>query len=420
MKPSPRGETMKKTFLQSCIFLIVFILCTPKADAQLSYSEFHAESDPSRKAASGLELWNYYLRNDLDSLKILGVELLLFAAEEGHPFCKAVGHHVLGSYLIRRGEIKKGLYHLNEAKNYYTRREDYDQLTIAYNEMGNARYLEGKYHEAIKMYLSSLKYGGLAPDLTSAFSAKIGLGKAYIASGDTVVGLKTIHEYKDQVLNFRKFESAADAYAYLGEVEMDRNTTLSQEYFKKSVIYSVKSKSLAHLSHAYNNTAILFFNLGATDSSVHYFQKALDIRLKMDHKKAVVESYYNFGFLYKELGELKKALGYFEKSAELARVNGYKGDQRDALLEAKSICEELNLYRLQEIVDEITRLEKEMELDQSDDKEIIDYAEKVIRESKMNEDQPADKGKGNGNLIWWLLGGGLLLILLFWFFKKRA
>lgn len=402
----------------SILFCFQWIALYPVL-GQVSYSEFQAESDPGRKAGIGLELWNYYLRNDLDSLKILGVELMLFAAEEGHPFSKAVGQQALGSYLIRHGEIKKGLYHLNEAKNYYTQREDYDQVSIAYNELGNARFLQGKYHESIKMYLSSLKYGSMAPDVTNAFNAKIGLGKAYVAGGDTAVGIQTIIEYKDKAAQHRKFESVADAYAYLGEVEMERNLTLSKDYYEKSIVFSQKSNSLVHLSHAYNNSAILFFNLGLNDSSLIYFQKALEIRLKMKHFKAVAESYYNLGYYYQALDNLQDALKYFEMSARVARENGMKGDERDALLEVKVICEQLRLYRLGEVEDRIAQLEKSIELEASDDKEIIEYAEKVIRETQMKGDQKINEDKGSA-LFWWLIGAAIALTGLLWFLKKRT
>lgn len=412
-------DTMKITLRQTGLIVCTVFAVLLQVRAQVSYAEFQTEEDPGRKAGLGLELWNYYLRNDFDSLKILGVELMLYAAEKQHPFSKAVGQHALGSYLIRRGELEKGLFHLNEAKNYYTRREDYDQISLAYNELGNARYLQGKYHEAIKMYLSSLKFGGMAPDHTNAFNAKIGLGKAYVASGDTLVGIQSIIEYKDKAAQNRKFESVADAYAFLGEVEMDRNPRLSKSYYEKSVIFSVKSKSQVHLSHAYNNSAILFFNLGQNDSSLFYFQKALDIRLKMKHAKAIAESYYNLGYFYRELGEPNEALKYFDQSVQIAKANGLRGDERDALLEVKDICTELRLYRLDEVLDRIKALEKELQLKETDDKEIIEYAEKVIRESKMKEEQVRSES-GGGMLLWWLLGAGIVLTLIIWLFRKKS
>lgn len=404
---------------KSTLLVIALIGFSSFIQAQHTYSSYQAEKNISRKASAGLFLWNLYLRNNLDSLKILGVDLLLVAAEEGDAFTKAVGEQALGSYQIRSGNLEQGIFHLQEARRFYMKREDYDQLTIAYNELGNARFLQGKYQEAIKMYLSSLRFGELAPDPTAAFSAKIGLGKAYVAMGDTAVGLKTIENYKDQAALMRKFESVADAYAYMGEVEMERNIALSKEYYEKSIIFSVKSNSKAHLSHAYNNKAIVFFNLGDLDSSLFYFNQALELRKKLKHKKGIIESYYNLAFFYQEQGKLEMALKYYELSAKEARKNGFNGDERDALLEVKAIAEKLKLKRYDEVVSRLKALEVEMEKSRSTDDEIIAYAEKVIREADLKPEKRVEDEKSYS--IVWLVGGAMLLMGgLLWRVRRKS
>jgi len=387
--------------------------------AQHTYSSYQAEENMARKASAGLYLWNQYLRNDLDSLKILGVDLLLAAAEEGDAFAKAVGEQALGSYQIRSGNLEKGIFHLQEARRFYMKREDYDQLTVTYNELGNARFLQGKYHEAIKMYLSSLRFGALAPDPTSAFSAKIGLGKAYVAIGDTAVGLKTIENYKEQAAQVRKFESVADAYAYMGEVEMERNAALSKEYYEKSIIFSIKSKSKAHLSHAYNNKAIVLFNLGDLDSSLFYFNKALELRKTLKHHKGIVESYYNLASFYQEQGKLQMALKYYELSTKEAREFGFNGDESDALLEIKGIAEKLKLKRYDEVVRRLKFLEEEMENERSTDQEIIAYAEKTIRETHLKSDTHEEE-EASSSVLWSIGGAMLLMGLLLWRVRRRS
>lgn len=412
---------MQLNLLMKKVALLVISIAgfSPLLQAQHTYSSYQAEENSTRKASAGLHLWNLYLRNDLDSLKILGVDLLLTAAEDGDVFMKAVGEQALGSYQIRSGNLEKGIFHLQEARRFYMKREDYDQLTVTYNELGNARFLQGKYQEAIKMYLSSLRFGALAPDPTAAFSAKIGLGKAYVALGDTAVGLKTIEDYKEQAAQVRKFESVADAYAYMGEVEMERNVMLSKEYYEKSIIFSVMSKSKAHLSHGYNNKAIVLFNLGDLDSSLFYFQKALDLRKSLKHRKGIVESYYNLAFFYQEQGKLEMALKYYELSSREARKNGFNGDERDALLEIKAIAEKLKLKRYDEVVARLKFLEVEMESTRSTDEEIIAYAEKVIQEAQLKSEKPVENG--TSSMVVWLIGGALLLMgLLLWRVRRKS
>ncbi len=394
------------------------VLCTP-VGAQHTYASFQHEEDIVKKAEAGLYLWNEYLRNDLDSLKIMAVELMLAAAEEKNAFAKAVGESSLGSYQIRTGEIEQGIEHLNSSRRFFSKREDYDQLSINYNELGNAYYLLGKYHDAIKMYLSSLRYGALAPDPTSAFNAKIGLGRSYCATGDTAVAVHTILKYKDEAAKFRKFEAVADAYAYLGEVEMERNPDLSREYYEKSILFSGKSNSRAHLSHAYNNMAILHFNLGELDSSLFYFEKALSIRKKINHQKGLIESYYNIGYYYKETRDYHNAYINFSKSMDFAKKNGFSGDEYDALMEMKELCETLGFKKeFAEIETRMGELDKELEKKKSADKDIIAYAEKTIREAGVLTDNPVDS-KDSSSMYLWILGGALVLLLTIGWLRRR-
>lgn len=410
-------QALQSSLFRALLSLIFLIRCQ-LAWLQPGYAEFLNEKDIVRKSSMGLELWNEYLRNDLDSLKIMSVDMLLASSETGNAFAKAVGEHALGSYLIRVGETEKGIEHLNEARRYFTKKEDYDELSIIYNELGNGRFLQGKYHEAIKMYLSSLRYGALAPDPTSAFNAKIGLGKSYCAIGDTVVGIKTVLEYKNQAVNFRKFEAAADAYGYLAEVEYERNIDLAKEYYTKSTLFAAKSNSKAHLSHAWNNMAILYFDLGMQDSSLMYFKKSLELRQSINHQKGIVESYNNLGYFYMALEDFPAAIGYYDQCVALARESGFPGDEHDALSDLLGILKKTGSDRVKAVEARIAEIEKTLENKRSSDKEIIAYAEQISKNAKIEEDGVVESGSSKG-LIWWLAGGLAVLGLLVLRVRKR-
>jgi len=409
----------KTLFTKICAACAFTLFLSTQVVGQQGYVDFQNEKDITKKTEIGYYLWNEYLRNDLDSLKIMAVELILSAAEEKSTFARAVGNNSLGSYLIRSGDVEGGIKHLEEAEKYFEHKEDYTLLSETYNELGNGHYLAGEYSEAIKSYLASLRYGSLSPDPTAAFNGKLGLGRSYCAIGDTSVGIFTVEKYKDQAVKHMKFESAADAYAYLGMIEMDRqNMELSREYYKKSTVFSGKSNSKAHLSHSYNNKAILHFNLGETDSSLMYFEKSLRLRERINHKKGIVESYYNIGFYYNETGDAHNAYINFNKSAELAKKYEFKGDELDALQELLNICNEQNY------IEESKRIEKRqkklsnyLEEKKTTDEEIIAYAQKVISEAEMEEEKVEPK-EATSNMFLWTLGA-LVLILFAAAFRKR-
>lgn len=404
--------------IKAQLFILFFSVFPTFSYGQNTYAQFHDTKDIVEKAEIARFLWNEYLRNDMDSLRIVTVELLESAQEAKNGFAKAIGNSSLGSYLIRTGDVEGGIWHLKEAEKYFDKKGDHLLLSETLNEIGHGYYLSGNYNEAIHAYLASIKAGEKAKsDPTAAFNGKLGLGRAYYALGDTAVGIHTIQDYKGLSIEHLKYEAAADAYAFLGMIEMDRgNNELSREYYEKSIQHSERGHSKAHLSHAYNNKAILHFNIGELDSSLMLFEQGLRIREKINHVKGIVESYYNLGFYYNELKDLHNAYIYFSKSAEVARGNDFRGDELDALKELLIICGDLGYKNeLAKIEARITELEELITEKESADQEVIAYAENILKQIEVvQEVKPEEE---SSTIYIWLIGGAVLIAGLAMFRK---
>lgn len=271
-----------------------------------------SEQEIKGRAIESLDNWNYYMRNNLDSLKIDAFEILFLGLENKNNFAINVGKRSLGSYLIRTGETEKGLTYLKSSNSYFEEREDYLIQTEILNELGNGYLYSGKPVLAEKYFLKSLKCGKNSPDPTSAFLAEANLAQAYINLRNYDKAEAYLQHYKTECIKIGKLESVANAYAHLGQIALIRKKhALAKEYFQKSAGFGFKSKSKALIAHAYNNMAIAYFEESKTDSSLAYFQKALELRLKTKNAKSISESYYNIGGLYVELKQFDKALDYY-------------------------------------------------------------------------------------------------------------
>lgn len=381
-----------------------------------TYTTFVGIDDLTLKAEVAVELWNVYLRNDPDSLKIVAHDLLESSIEENHHFAKAIGEFCLSSYLIRKGDFERGIHYMNDAISFFGNQENYELLSIAYNELGHAYFLQGKYNDAVKMYSNSLSHGKLSPDPTSEFNAKIGMGKSFCALGDTIEGLNYLTQYKNESLKRLKFESVADVYAYMGEVELERNPTLAKSHFEKSIKFSIRSNSKAHLSHSYNNQAIVFFSLGNLDSSLFYFKRSLDIRLAMGHMKGISESYNNLGFYYQELEDYKNARLYYLKCVEHCRLNHFIQDELDALVELRTINSLLNYKEYSaELEERIKHLEDLIQTESGKSLNEIGELE-ILAGTKLESDLEKDSSMLLGILS--IVIAGVLLLVLF-IAKKR-
>jgi tetratricopeptide (TPR) repeat protein len=410
------SKIMKQIILLSTIIITTLI----SANGQRTYSDFLHEKDIFKKSEIALFLSNEYLRNDLDSLKILSVGLLLEAADNKNKFARAVGYASLGSYQIRTGEIESGIHHLKQSKKHFELKRDYTLLSSTANEIGNAYVMMGKYDLAIDFYLESLKYGKNAKDETEAFNAKLGLGRAYYASGDTALGIMTILQYKNKSIALYKYEAAANAYAFLGQIEMDRkNFILASEYYEKSLIMCAKSSSKIQLSHSFNNKAILHFNLGELDSCIHYFNKALQLRMVINNKKGVAESYFNIASYYLEISDTSNALFYFSESVTIASSNNLLADQKDALEEMLLIFENsLNYQEQKRVQMQLDELNHTIQSRSAVDKEIIDYTEMVVGNTEMVSTKESGNQRSSYNNYLWLLIIGTVLTFIYIILKK--
>lgn len=412
----PNKTEVVKLFLKISILLIVFSGITFQTIGQSSFSSLLKERDNTKKAEIGLELFYKYRTNDFDSLKFLAVNLLLDISGENSDFPRAVGEMAIGTYYVQNGKIKEGIVNLTKAKEHFETAGNLTQTAEVLMEIGNSYFVSGNFEQAIKAYLKSMKIGSRSPDKTLAYAAKMGLGQAYCAIGDTSVGLFTILQFKDEVVKSKKYVSAANAFATLGMIEMDRgNMELSKEYYQKSIEYSKKTSSKLMIANAYTNQAILYFNLNNLDSSLMFFEKALRLRVRLNRTDDIIESYFNLASFYQETEDIDNALYYYGLSVDLAKKGGFNVDEVDALMEMKSIFEERGntkeIYRIQERIDYLNKFISDRK---TMDDEILEYATQLMNEF------PEEKKQVNQKSYWfiWLLLGGIVVLLIFGILRR--
>lgn len=173
----------------------LFLCLSFNGFSQNSYDDFKKEINIDRKAEICLELNYLYVRRDLDSLKIVGVELMLDAAETKNKFAEAVAEWMLGDFQIRTGLTESGLENLRKSLGYFEKQENYTLSSELYNTIGHALLIVGEYDEAKIAYETSLKQGGYSSDVTAAFNGELGLGHVYLALNDTVEALNLVIHY---------------------------------------------------------------------------------------------------------------------------------------------------------------------------------------------------------------------------------
>lgn len=316
--------------------LIAFLFGANPSIAQSTYSEFISEDSIELKVELALNLWSNYSRNSIDSLKI--ISNILSSNPNLGDFGKGISLRSLGGYSIRSGDIEEGVEFLKDALYYFVETNADDQVSEVYNDLGNAYNLTGDYRTAAKYYSASLIQGKRASDVTASYNGMIGLGKVFYAIGDEELGMKLISIFLSKSLRDAKFESAANACAYMGMVYMsDDEPDLMKAYFKRSLIYAEDSESLSIISNAKNNQAILYFTEGKIDSALILFEDALELRVTYGQNKSIIESYFNLGGYYLETEDYELSEEYFNESLRLAEENNFLPDHLDALLSLEEL-----------------------------------------------------------------------------------
>lgn len=327
--------------------LILFLGLSIFAKSEYSFSqkienpEFQSDKEIYLEALESLDSWNYYIRNNLDSLKLDAFRILLLGVEKNNEFAINVGKRSLGSYLIRTGKQTSGIKYLRQSLSFFEKRGDYVLKTEILNEIGNGYLILGKPTIAEEFYLKSLKAGKDSPDHTSAFLAESNLAQAYIQLGNLSKASAILHHYKNESLKIQKLESVSNAYALLGTIEQSKgNVSLAKEFFRKSAEFGFKSSSVSQIAQAYNNMAIVLFEQGEHTSSLNYFEKALEMRIKSGNARSISESYFNLGGFYHELRDYEKANKYYKISETYSEKKHLLRERLDALQAQAELLED--------------------------------------------------------------------------------
>lgn len=401
-------------FYRVVVFLFCALAYTCVRAQDFSYEQFAQETSPEKRLRAGIDAWNYYIKNNVDSLKIIGFQLL--PAEKISKRDRqlyAVGTRNLGSYFVRTNGIKKGIGLLNEAKKEFAKQELVVLLSETENELGNAYFLMGNYRLAAEHFLASMKIGQETADETAGFNGMIGFGKAICADGDTAKGIRLVEQFLSKCLTLKKFESASDACGFLGSIAGEQNKLeLMSAYYNRGIRYAKISGSLTHQANALNNKAIDFYVNDQLDSTMVYFTRALELRIKVGTISPIVESKYNIAIMHLENGDFPLAKQLAEEGELIAHGGGIRSWQLDCLRLLQEIAIEMNDQTEKGKLDrEIKRLETELKNMGHIDNEVLNAAMSYASGERKNE--------GANDILWQIIGISALFLSVFLLFKKE-
>lgn len=301
--------------------LLIYFFCGNLLLASTEFGDFREERNIHSKSQKALVLWEKYVSNSIDSLNILGIELLRSAKKKESNFGIAIANRILGCYDVRTGKIDRGIRLLTASKNYFVSRNDNELICESMNELGIAYFLNGDFETAKSFFQSSLKFGKESPIETNGFLAQINLAKVYAEQGKISEAKFLIQDYIQQANILKKWESVSNGYSLLGDMAINSNRIrTAKNYIVKQSHYANKAKSALYITRAINNQAILAYYEGNLDESLRLFQEVLIRRKKENFAFNIYDAYFNLASFHytKNLG---LALKYVDSCFQIVKEN---------------------------------------------------------------------------------------------------
>ena len=303
------------------LLLLVFLLNENLLFASTDFIDFKRDSDIHSKSQKALVLWERYVSNSIDSLNILGIELLRSAKKKESNFGLAVANRILGCYDVRSGRIDRGIGLLTRSKNYFVSTNDNELICEAMNELGIAYFLNGDLETAKSFFQSSLKFGKESPVETNRFLAQINLAKVYAEQEKISEAKFVIKDYIQQASELKKWESVSNAYSLLGDMSLSTNHIRTARIcFEKQIKFAQKAKSEIYVTRAINNQAILAYYEGNSTESLSLFLDVLKRRKVEKFVFNIYDSYFNLARFYYP-SKLDVSLKYVDSCYQITKEN---------------------------------------------------------------------------------------------------
>jgi tetratricopeptide (TPR) repeat protein len=400
-------------------FLFLFILS--QGFAQVTYKEFIRTSDVSKKLVQAHDLWEYYIRNNTDSLKNLALETFEFGNQKKSEALKHFSKRILGCYLVRNGDFQSGEKELKIALSYHRKNGDFAKVAEDLNELGISNFLKGDFHSAESFFNLSLKAGKESPDETHAFLAELNLAKIYDKLDLKEKAKAIANHYLTECKRLKKMEATSTAYGFLSDLALnEKKNELAEEYLTKSLDALKSNSSIGPKAQIHSNFGAFYATKEDFKKAKDHFNQALELRLKSNYTKGILEAYYNLGSVEYLENNYSKAETFYLKGLELAKEFNLFSDQIDFLevlvevqKEKKDKDKEIEFY--QEFIDVKSKQAEFLLKNKEEQANLIEYFQ--------NEENKSSAELVNTSNFWsgFLVGISSLLIvlLIIRFFKPK-
>ena len=242
---------------------------------------------------AGLDAFTLLFKQNLDSARVMGNEVLKFAQIKESKQWEATAFRLIGNTYAVQGNYKEALKLFLNSHDLLKQISDEKGMSTTFNNIGTVFYELGDYPKALDYLLEGLKLAEKLNDKSSLARVTNNLGNVFIRQENN--------------------EKALEFYTY--------SLRIKEELGNKRT-----------LTNAYNNIGLVYTNLGNYDKALQSLKTSALISNEIGDKMSLTRAYNNIGEVYNLQSNFTKSLEYLDLSIQIKKEIGDKEGLASAYL----------------------------------------------------------------------------------------
>jgi tetratricopeptide (TPR) repeat protein len=356
------------------------------------------------------EKWSFYVRENRDSLYIIGKNLLEIGSSNRNKCIENIGKVYIASYLIRTGKTSLGRKIYQPLLTRYSEKKDLVRECRILTEIGNSFFLEGLVDESLFYFEKSLGKASESNDAKVREQSRISYAKVLLKQKKYVDAEKQLKLHCENLKNTTFYVSISNAWSVLSTLYIEtKQDSLSNLALCESLKYAKRSNSKSALANAYNNLAIQAVQQNQIKDAFKMFELAEGFYNEIRNNIGIIQIYYNFGLLYHMEKNYLKAIESFNISRKFSTEIDNIPSEIEALYELNLIAKDRNNNALAfSILDTIVaRKDDQIKKVKAQISEEHDYAQNIISLDKFENSRKNELAQRNNfsekYLIWFII-----------------
>jgi len=259
----------------------------------------------------------------------------------------AIAHSYLGVYYYLNSQIAQAINELNIAKKMFKEQDNTIRLSKVYSNLGTAYAALYDNSKALDYYNQSLEIRKQNPDSSSLSSSLINISTIYYDQGKYEECIHTNEQALVLALQRREYEETAIIYSNLGAAHERLG------HFQKSINYTLKALELYQSevsndlakTRTYSNLGAAYLSQDKLEEARYYFNMALEMSAQLPNKRQHIVSLNNMSELERKSHNIVKARAFAVSALGYANEMKYWEEKMVSLDELHMIENDAKNYQ---------------------------------------------------------------------------